>query len=183
MRCFVAVETTPEVRRELGQLQRELAAEASGVRWVRPEQMHLTLVFLGEVADGFADAVRQPLAVACSSHRVFEAQPGGIGAFPVPRRARVIWVGLKRGGDELVRLQHSVAAALGPLGFRPEERPFSPHLTLGRFRVPVDLSGATAREFTASTFPVRRIVLIRSELRPDGPRYTGMADVPLAASA
>ncbi|MFO7675282.1 MAG: RNA 2',3'-cyclic phosphodiesterase [bacterium] len=183
MRCFVAVETSPEVRRDIGRLQQELRACAPGVRWVRPEAMHLTLAFLGEVDADFVAAARGPLAAACAGHAAFAARPAGLGAFGSPRRARVLWVGMDRGRDELVRLARSVNDALRAVGFRPEARPFSPHLTLGRLREPADLSAATAREYAAREFAVERVVLFESELRPEGPRYSALAEFPLAARA
>jgi 2'-5' RNA ligase len=183
MRCFIAVETTPEARRELGRLQQALRPLAPGVRWVRPEAMHLTLAFLGEVDGEFAAAAREPLAAAGAGHRAFTARLAGLGAFGSPSRARVLWVGLDRGRDELVRLARSVNDALRTVGFRPEDRPFSPHLTLGRLREPTDLAAVTGRAFATSEFPVGRVVLIKSELRPEGPHYTELGAFPLAARA
>lgn len=145
--------------------------------------MHLTLVFLEEVAEDFADATAGPLAAACAGHRAFNVRLSGLGAFPGPQRARVLWVGLERGREEMVGLQRSVAAALEPLGYRPEKRGFSPHLTLGRLRVPADLTRVIATDFPETGFPVERVVFIRSELRPDGPLYTELAAFPLASPA
>ncbi|HDQ99237.1 MAG TPA: RNA 2',3'-cyclic phosphodiesterase [candidate division WOR-3 bacterium] len=95
MRCFLAVETTDELRQELGKLQRELSGRVPGMRWVRPEQMHLTLEFFGEVAESFPVRAAESLAAACAGHGVFQARLAGLGAFPAPHRARVLWVGME----------------------------------------------------------------------------------------
>ncbi|MFO7638814.1 MAG: RNA 2',3'-cyclic phosphodiesterase [bacterium] len=188
MRCFLAVETTDETRRLLDRLQRRLAGIIRDIRWARAEQLHLTLEFLGEVTDGFPAAAAGPLATACAGHPAFPARLAGLGAFPDPRRARVLWVGIGQGRAELIRLQRSVAAAVAAIGHQPERRPYSPHLTLGRLRRAADATPAVTAKTTlplleqlaALEIPVQRVILIRSELRSDGPHYTEIAAFPLA---
>lgn len=187
MRCFLAVETTSEVRQELGKRQRELSGKVPNIRWVRPEQMHLTLEFFGEVDESFPASVAGPLMAACIGHGVFEVRLVGLGAFPASHRARVLWVGVEAGREDLVEVQRSTGTALKSVGVQIEDRPYTPHLTFGRLRMPTDLSALVAREHTGvqavslagSPFPVTRVVLIKSELRPEGPCYTELASYPL----
>jgi len=179
LRCFVAVDVPEQVLRQLGRLQEQLRREVEGVRWVKPSRMHLTLVFLGETTDDFVRRAEPELAVACASSGPFRAALQGLGAFPDSERARVVWVGMREGREELLGLQASVAAALARVGFQPERRKFSPHLTLGRLRSPGAVSALCERKFASDTFDVDQVVLYRSVLRPSGPEYTRLVEFPL----
>ncbi len=178
-RAFVAIEVPESVRAQVSDLVRGLS-NLRNVRWVRPDAMHLTLAFLGEREPGFIEAVKQALATTSPGLVRFEARLAGLGAFPNPKRARVLWVGMAAGRDECSRIQRAVVSALVPIGFVPEDRKFSPHLTLGRLRTPDDVSAIAGVEFQSETFPVDRVVLFQSELRPEGPRYTRLAEYALA---
>jgi 2'-5' RNA ligase len=130
MRLFIALDLPDDVRAELAAAQARLGGHA--VRWAAAEGMHLTLQFLGEVEAGRVDGLLAALAVV--SAPPFALRLAGLGAFPSAARPRVLWAGL--GGDlgALGALQRAVTAATSALGFPPEERPFTPHLTLGRAR-------------------------------------------------
>jgi RNA 2',3'-cyclic 3'-phosphodiesterase len=181
VRCFVAVETSPSARAQLGDLLRQLGRTPGPVRWGKPDQMHLTLAFLGEVPQAFVDSATQRLGPAAARFRRFEARLGGLGAFPDAKRARIVWVGVGQGRDELCALQAGVVAALRTVGFRPESRPFSPHLTIGRVKIPADLGPALQARFESETFTVGRVVLFRSVLQPAGPIYSVLSEFPLSA--
>ena len=136
---------------------------ARDVAWVAPGNLHLTLKFLGAVP---------------------EARILGLGAFPSANRPRVVWAGVTDGASETVELARRVDTALAKLGFARDERPFSPHVTLGRVRRPgrdpaltEALGSATAREFGRMRVP--GATLMRSELGPRGARYTELAKVAL----
>ncbi|RME96074.1 MAG: RNA 2',3'-cyclic phosphodiesterase [Verrucomicrobia bacterium] len=197
MRLFVALPLADELVQRLGRLQSRLRADVPerAVVWTRPEQMHLTLVFLGEVAASRTPALRQALDRASRVWEPFELEVTGLGVFPQPRAPRVLWVGLQGGLEPLRRLQESVAAAcmafLEPavakrvLGGGQE---FNPHLTLGRVRE--RLPGSTelvARAFKRWRFdevlnwPVAEVHLLRSYLRPGGAVYESLATWPLNA--
>ncbi len=179
-RAFVAVEISEGARRQIADLLGRLGREPGvPVRWVRPELMHLTLAFLGEVSGDFLESAKVRLADVTPQHRVLTMQLRGLGAFPSPARARVVWVGTEQGKDEVCALQAGVVKALRSAGYQPERRPFSPHLTIGRLREPGDVSRAVAVQFESEPFTVDSVVLFRSVLGPGGPAYSRLAELPL----
>jgi 2'-5' RNA ligase len=150
----------------------------SGVRWVPAGNLHLTLKFLGELDAGRLPALEGALTEALLGHAPFSLALRGAGAFPSPERARVIWVGAGTGAAEVSAIAASVEAALTPLGFSPEERPFSPHLTVGRVKTPPRDRGAlrelldAVRDREWGEWVVSGAHLVRSELFPAGPIYS-----------
>jgi 2'-5' RNA ligase len=187
MRCFVAIDLPDDVRAALGGAQARLRAAAprADVRWVDPGKMHLTLKFLGEVAEerlgGVRDALDRvtgptcPFAVACT----------GLGVFPGPSRPRVVWAGITGGLRELGLLAAQVERVVEPLGFLPERRPFRGHITLGRVRSPRGVGPMTRalEQAGGADFGgrmVTEVVLYRSHLSPKGARYEPIARFPLA---
>ncbi len=179
MRCFVAVDISDRVRDQIGEYQKRLGPMVAGIRWVRPDRMHLTLAFLGEVSDEFITSAKEKLAEAVKGLKPFMARFEGIGAFSSPRRARVIWAGMSDGRDELCALQNKVVSGLQKVGFEPERRRFSPHLTLGRLRIPADVARVCEQQFQSDEFEIDRVILYQSVLKPEGPEYTRLAEFPL----
>jgi 2'-5' RNA ligase len=180
IRCFVAVEISPSARAQLGDLLRQLGRSPGPVRWGKPDQMHLTLAFLGEVPQTFVDAVTQILGPVVTRFRRVDARLSGLGAFPNAKRARIVWAGIGQGRDEVCALQAGVVAALKTVGFQPEPRPFSPHLTIGWVKIPADVGSAVQARFESDSFTVGRVVLFRSVLQPAGPVYSVLAEFPLS---
>jgi 2'-5' RNA ligase len=183
LRLFVALHLAPDLLEELSRLQAELRRldHDGAVRWVDPKGIHLTLEFLGDVAAARVPQLREALAGAQAGRRAPFLSLGSTGAFPNLRRPRVLWVGLVEEGDRLVPLQRAVEAALSKLGFGREERPFQPHLTLGRARDsgsgPARLGRLLlarledARAPIAVPVPQTRLSLVQSHLGPRGSRY------------
>lgn len=181
VRLFIAVNPGNEVRAELlrqqGRLTRELAGTAFKIKWVEPEMMHLTLFFLKEQPVGLAETVLQCLGTTAQNFQRFRIALAGAGYFGRPRAPRVLWVGLEA-SPALFDLQARLA---GALEIR-EDKPFCPHLTLGRVR-----SGRGMEVFQKLkkaqvkpvSFEVASIELIQSELTPDGARYTVLGSAPL----
>ena len=135
IRAFIAVELPPAVREAVEGVVRELRSGiGDGVRWVRPEGVHLTLKFLGDIDAGSVPAVSRAMAQCAASAAPFDLFLEGVGVFPNARRPRVIWIGLGGALEPLLALQHSIDRELEGLGFARERRPFTPHLTLGRVR-------------------------------------------------
>jgi RNA 2',3'-cyclic 3'-phosphodiesterase len=181
IRSFVAVSVSEGARLQIAELLGRLRHEAGpAVRWVKPELMHLTLAFLGDVSQDFLVSAKNQLSEVTRRHGAFAMQLNGLGAFPSPSRARVVWVGTEQGKGEVCSLQADVAVALGSVGYQPERRPFSPHLTIGRLRMPGDVGKAVAGQFVSESFSIDRVVLFRSVLGPAGPVYSVLAEFPLA---
>ncbi len=135
IRSFISIELPEPVRSHLAELQRLLRQSGNlPVKWVRPESIHLTLKFLGNVASSRVPELSEAISKAVDGFGPIDLKIGAPGAFPNARSPRVVWVGLEGQTDELSRLQASVERALNPLGFPPEKRSFAPHLTLGRVR-------------------------------------------------
>ena len=188
IRTFIAVEISSEVREQLVGLQEELRAGEASVKWVEPENLHLTLKFLGEVDQHELYAVCKAVQREVESFTPFEMTVAGVGAFPTLRRPRVIWVGITTGAEELTEIHSALDKCFRALGYPHEDRRFTPHLTLGRLREirsGSDLGGAIERlaRFEAGTSSVRQILVMASLLTPDGPQYTVMGRAPLARAS
>lgn len=191
LRLFVAVELPGEVREALSALQDKLRASGgAGVRWARPEGVHLTLKFLGDVPGAQVPLVEEALESAARGQAAFSLSLGTTGFFPNPRRPRVFWVGVAGEVERLAELAKQVEERLGALGFPPEERPFSPHLTLARLGEKVTSAqresfGKLARSAPWQpnhAFTVDGVSLIRSQLHPEGAIYTCLRRVPLSTN-
>ncbi len=188
IRAFIAVELDDDTRRALGAVQARLKRAAGpAVRWVRPEGVHLTLKFLGDIDPAKTDAIAEAMTRAAQGSRPFSIGLGEIGGFPSLERARVIWIGLTGEVEALVALQGALERLLEPLGLPPEGRAFTPHLTLGRVRPggPAPALAPPCRGEAQRARPaiaaqrVESISLIQSTLRPDGALYQRLRAVRL----
>ncbi|MGQ9801579.1 MAG: RNA 2',3'-cyclic phosphodiesterase [Candidatus Saccharicenans sp.] len=176
MRIFIAIDLTTGIKTELARAVRLLKPVAAGIKWVEPENYHLTLKFLGEVSESQVEVIKAVLEDVVSRHCSFQLTVKSTGSFPPGQsRMRVIWVGLEA-EPELLALQSDLEDCLGQSGFEREERPFSPHLTIGRAREPqrqdrlkAELEKLGSKEFGA--MKVNEISLFESRLRPEGPEY------------
>lgn len=190
IRAFIAIRLSPAILAALEDVQDRLKQDLpSGlVRWVRPEGIHLTLQFLGDTPAARLEPIAAALAAACAPYAPFHLALQGTGCFPNQRRPRVVWVGVGEPSGALARLQHDVERALAPLGFTPEDRSFTPHLTLGRVKGgdpgALDALGAgIARvRVRAGEMDVRSVHLIQSQLLPGGAVYTSLAEAPLTGT-
>lgn len=182
MRLFVAIELSENLRRGLVRLQRSLAEFDPVVRWAGAEQLHLTLKFLGEVPDADVPQVTAALATAAAGAAPMTLTTAPAGCFPPRGKVRVVWVGLA-GGQALADCQRAVEDALANAGFPREERPFSPHLTLGRVREGRGddrlRAGVAALRVPEAEQPVAALSLMQSELLPGGARHTRVAELRL----
>lgn len=172
IRAFVAVEIPDDVKDEVGRLVSHFSHQSLPVRWVSRNNLHLTLVFLGENPPEFVEKVKQQLALASAEIRAFSMSLKGLGVFPNEHSPRVIWLGIEQGRDELILLAQQTLKKLVTIGFIPEKRPFSAHLTIGRVREPIrDVRSIIGRPYASRAFPVRELVLFQSHLKPTGPVY------------
>lgn len=183
VRTFVAVPVdAPALVAALRAAQDGLR-QLGGVAWVKPDLFHFTLRFLGEIPEERASSAASALGSLAGSGAL-DLTLEGLGTFPPGRPARVVWVGCGAGADALVSLAIRAEATLVAAGFPREERPFSPHLTLGRVKEP-KAGGIAARRVAETpraafgTMRVARVVLMKSVLSPRGPAYTPLAAVAL----
>ncbi|MBM4433091.1 MAG: RNA 2',3'-cyclic phosphodiesterase [Chloroflexi bacterium] len=188
IRSFIAIELSEEVKAELSRLQDKLkAGRTSGAKWVDPYGIHLTLKFLGNIVAETVGKVTEAMEEAAKEVSPFSLEVKGLGAFPNLNRVQVVWVGVGGEVDKLVNLQKRIDVNLSPLGFAPESRPFTPHLTLARMRNEASqaerqklgqLIAKTSFE-TSYTFEVGSINLMRSQLTPQGAIYSRIGSVAL----
>jgi 2'-5' RNA ligase len=185
MRLFVALEIPEPVRREVARRVAGLRDRLPRARWVDPANLHLTLLFLGQVDEAQVPVLTAALRKGFARNQPLELRLAGAGTFPPRRPARVAWVGMETPGD-LLALQADVSdAAVAAVGFEPEERPFSPHVTLARCEPPWPRDAA---EKFATAFPdtvgqpwtAEGGVLMESKLSPKGARYRVVEELPLA---
>lgn len=184
MRLFVAVDPSEAVQRSIATEMEGLKAFAPRAKWSRPEALHLTLAFLGEVKDDLVPSFAAALEPIGGRHRPFELEVAGSGTFGPPLHPRVLWLGLGGAIAELAALRTDVVGALVPLGYVEEAREFSPHLTLARSRIPrgepaLALCARQAASTSMGRFPVDELILYRSQPGPSGSLYTALARIPL----
>ena len=185
IRTFIAVEPSPEVRAAAAGLTDSLRRgwSAARVRWVPPVNLHLTLRFLGDTEESRIGPLGACLDGVAAGARACRLTLGSLGAFPDVRRPRVLWLGLKGAGTaDLRSLQRRIEEGVTGLGWERETRPFSPHLTLGRVRPgsePAPGEGWTRAAVPELALPVDEVVLMRSDLRPGGARYSPLHRSPL----
>ena len=185
VRTFIAVEVSAEVRIRAGRLIAQLEAAGANVRWVKPEHLHLTLKFLGDVDLRDVPEVCAAMARATADVPPFTLRLAGAGAFPNATNPRTVWIGSDVGIDEMSVLHERLEAELGSLGFRREHRRFRPHLTIGRVRnadrgmQALGAALAENRGFLAGVIDVDEVVVFSSELMRSGPIYEPLASAPL----
>lgn len=176
MRLFVAILLNDASRAGLEAVQRRLAPRCPDVRWVPKDQLHLTVQFLGDVPDGDVAAIGQALSSGAKSVAGFEMGIEGCGVFPPRGPVRIVWAGANEPSGTMPRCVAEVHAALRAVGYPPEDRPWSPHITIGR--VKEDRSGGRLREMVevCACGPwltrVDSVTLMSSVLSPKGPTYT-----------
>ena len=189
IRTFVAIELSEGIKSELTRVQEMLKEKIATphLRWVDPAKVHLTLKFLGNVPLDRIQEITAALKEACAGFSPFVMEVSGLGCFPSTNSPRVIWVGVQEETDRLKRLQERVEERLAILGFKPERRPFSPHLTLGRVRKG---ARAGARRIIGGIvcatsvgdldqMEVGEISLMKSKLLPSGAQYSRLETIPL----
>lgn len=184
VRAFIAIPLPPEIQKGLFAVEAGLKPVfVSAVRWVAPESIHITLKFLGDMPLARVRQIQDILKRSADLFSPFSITVEGIGAFPNPQRARVIWVGLQA-GPELMKLQAFIDQETARIGFASENRAFSPHLTIGRVNqtaTAADLSVINAslkssEPVALGSFMVQAITLFKSDLRPSGAIYTVLSE-------
>ncbi len=187
IRTFVAIDIPSPARKVIAAVQRRFLPLDLKASWVRPENVHLTLKFLGNIDPARVSEVATALATATLSFQPFSLSLGKIGLFPEKGAPRVLWVGLTDEENRLKLLQQKVEAELSGIGFEPEARPFSPHLTVARIKSRKNIKAlkekfSSGESIEQESFPVTEIVFYKSELSPGGSRYTILKALPLGSS-
>jgi 2'-5' RNA ligase len=183
VRSFVAVLLPDRMRAGLARVSAELRGQTRGLAWVRADNLHLTLRFLGEIEPMRLEQVREAVAAAAAAVAPFTVSLGGLGGFPSGRAPRVLWASVAAGGEELGTLYAALDAALVARGMPGESRPFHPHVTLARARDPRgagDLASVLGVGPAFGEVRVGALHLMRSDLGPRGSRYSVLAEAPLA---
>ena len=181
MRLFVAIEIAPEIRERIADFVSSIKPSLTNVRWSRPEGLHITLKFLGNVSDEKLAAIKTQLQTIKASQ--FSLTVRDTGVFPNAKSPRVLWLGLDA-PPALAQLASQVDAALDSLGFEREKRAFTPHITLARFKdrggkINVNAALSSVPKAGFGTMTATEFHLYESKLSPQGSRYSKLASFPL----
>ncbi|MBW2147327.1 MAG: RNA 2',3'-cyclic phosphodiesterase [Deltaproteobacteria bacterium] len=184
IRAFLAAEIDEEMIHSLAMVQADLISHGASVRWVKPENIHLTLHFFGNIREEEVEDICREMCRVSSAIKPMTVQIEGLGAFPSLNNPKVIWAGITDAEGRLVDMQGAVARELARMGYKVETRPFHPHLTLGRLRSAAGKSGLreALKQGKIKNFGdwnVKGITLFRSDLKPSGAQYTRLRVIPL----
>jgi 2'-5' RNA ligase len=188
LRTFIAVDLGQAIRDRAVALQETLARAGTEVKWVEPENLHVTLLFLGEVNEREVPSVCGAVAECGASQPAFPMTIERAGCFPNARRPRILWIGVGQGTQELCALHDALEPPLLALGcYRREERPYTPHITLGRVKSdrPTDKLAVALNKhagWKGGETLVREVLVMSSELTPKGPVYTVLSRAKLHAA-
>ena len=186
IRTFIAIEIPGNITSKIRELQEGIKVYGLKIRWVRSENIHLTLKFLGNVEAVKIGEIVEAISKTVEGFTPISLKVKDVGVFPGIKRPRILWVGLTGQLESLLRLQKTLDENLKVLGFPVEKRPFNGHLTMGRIKAKIDVKkfGDTLmefRSFESETFTAAHIILYKSELKPSGAVYTKLADAFLGA--
>lgn len=179
MRTFIAIALPQEIKDSLGRLQNQLKTCGADVKWVEPNNIHLTLKFLGDIDDKKLDKIMRILEDTAKNKNPFQMRIFSIGAFPKMNFPRVIWVGVDKGDSETKQIAEALEEKIAKIGIPKEDRPFSSHITIGRTRSSLNRERLVedlktlANNFGQENleFAVTKITLFKSTLTPKGPIY------------
>jgi len=175
MRAFIALDVSEQAKAEMTRIISELKKTGADVKWVDPENIHLTLKFLGEVDSHQIEEIKELIKRAAADSSKFSIKLSGLGAFPKPEYPRVIWVGVGNNISVMEKMATFIDEGCSPLGFQKDERAFSPHLTIGRVRSSANKDKLRSKMAGISVGQVEsvvgKVVLYKSELMSSGPIY------------
>ncbi|MFY9218829.1 MAG: RNA 2',3'-cyclic phosphodiesterase [Tepidanaerobacteraceae bacterium] len=174
MRCFIAIDLDSNVKANIKEFiqQENLNQIFNGIRWVKPDNFHITLAFLGEITTNQASTVKNILEGIIPKHEPFVIEMSDVGFFPNRRNPRVFWIGIKE-QPKLLKLKHDIDKGLTESNINFDKKPFSPHLTLGRIKSSVEIKSETVETLDfKDSFLVKEVSLMKSDLYSNGPIYT-----------
>lgn len=186
IRSFLAFELPDPIKTIVTRISEEVRRGSLDVRWVRPESIHLTVVFMGGFPSEQIPSMGESLAAVCANHGSFSISLRPMGCFPNSRNPRVIWLGIDADLERMSRFRDDLQQALSPFGIKEEERAFRPHLTLGRFRkfgkrqTELEQLLAKYKNLASPVCDVNELVLFKSDLKPGGALYAKMSSWPLS---
>lgn len=182
IRTFISIDLPEGIKKGISDLQDRLKRDECHIGWVRPEAIHLTLKFLGEIDEKGMPEIEAAIRKATKGFIPFNLRIMGLGLFPNLKKPRIIWLGINEEGDDLPRLQSGIEEEMEKIGHPREERGFKPHLTIGRVRDPSGLRGLidtieSEKEIELGGFNAEEVLIMRSDLRPEGPIYTRLCEI------
>jgi 2'-5' RNA ligase len=186
IRSFLAFELPGEIKSIVDRVAGEVRRSGLDVRWVKVENIHLTVVFLGNIQTEDLEGIEREAEDICLRYRPFEIALGGMGCFPNPRNPRVVWLGLEGDLQRMAPFRDALQEKLEPFGVKAEKRPFRPHLTLGRFKKQGKSDGrfleilSSHKDLTSPVCSLNELVWFKSDLKPGGAVYTKMLSWPLS---
>jgi 2'-5' RNA ligase len=186
IRSFLAFELPSDIRQTLSAISEDGRAARLKIRWIRVANIHLTVVFMGDVEEAQIGPIREVVRGVCDQYAPFYIQVNGAGMFGSRRSPRVLWVGLGADVDRMSSFRDDLQKGLAPFGIKEERRPFTPHLTLGRFRKGAYADGrlddllSKYQALNGSECILRELALFKSDLKPDGAVYTRLGQWPLS---
>lgn len=183
VRLFIAISLPAAIKASLAELQKNLQVGGAQVKWVERENFHLTLKFLGATPQAKCPGIIQAMEEVAENYNPFELRITGLGTFPARGRPKVVWAGLGGNKGQLVSLQASLEQKLATFGFPPEQRQYTPHLTLGRIKEFANLGDLPDRinllkNQGSAPWQVNAMELMQSTLTPAGPLYQVLGRVP-----
>ena len=179
VRAFLAIPLPRQLQESIRVIQTELQASIAEARWTRPENLHLTLHFFGEIDQETLEKLKVSVLSVKGCQRPFQVEVKGLGAFPNPYRPRVIWLGLKPRG-QLEQLHRAIEPCLSQAGLTTDSRPYSPHLTIGRLlggKLDLTELFSSMQQKTIESLTVDRLILYESRLRPEGAQHIPLLTV------
>jgi 2'-5' RNA ligase len=184
LRLFIAIDIPEQIKREIGELIGVLIKHDTDIKWIMPENIHLTLRFLGATSESLVLKIRESLSTAASTCEPFPIHIQSTGAFPNDKYPRVLWTGIVD-SHLLKNLRNRIEDSLSMIGFQRDDKEFHPHLTLGRVRSQKGMISFMKefrlfRDKKFGGFLADQVKLMRSELRPAGPLYTCLHTVSLS---
>ena len=186
IRSFLAFELPLEIETVVTRVSDEIKKSSLDAKWVKPGNIHLTVVFMGNVEVNEIPAIKEKIGEVCLKYDAFDISLKGLGCFPHMRKPRVVWIGLDGDLERMSSFRDVLQECLVPFGIEEEKRGFKPHLTLGRFRKPRRASSeelellSRYEDVTSPTCSLTELGLFKSELKPGGARYTRLGVWPLS---
>ena len=184
MRTFIAIALAQEIQDYLAGIQEQLKKCRADVKWVQPENIHLTLKFLGERDEKKIEKIKEVIEETAREKVCFSVRLCNIGAFPKVESPRVIWVGIDEGERETKEIAYELEEKIAKIGIPKEEKPFSSHITIARLRSPSNRENLVQElkklpKIQNKKFPVTKITLYKSTLTPKGPIYEALKEANL----